>query len=835
MRYGSEITLNWLKGAKKMSHFARINFVLLCFALIAPAFAVNPQLTINPLNPGIQISPHLWGVFFEEINHAGDGGLYAELIRNRSFEDSATEAANWSVFTTGSGAATLALETANQLNSAQTQSLKITVTSAASGSLAGASNSGYWGISLTAGAIYDLSFYARASSSFAGSLQISLRNGSQIAAATSLTGLDTQWKRFSCRLTSSLTAPAASLAIAADSPGTVWLDAVSLFPEATWRGMPNGFRPDLAQLVDDIHPAFMRFPGGWFVEGNTMSNAYRWKQTIGPIQTRPGHAGTWGYRSTDGLGFHEYLLWCEQMKAEPLYVINCGMSVNDVVSTDSLFPWIQDALDAIEYANGETSTTWGAERARNGHPAPFNMKYVEIGNENGGTDYDTRYALFHDAIKARYPDMNLIAMEWGSLPSSRAVAIYDEHNYNSPDWFRSNAGRWDSYSRSGPKVYYGEYASTSPDAGQGNLKAALGEAAFMLGIERNSDLVTMATYAPLFVNVNDRVWNPDAIVFDSSRACATPSYYVQKLFSNNRGDRVLPMTLTGVGLDTPPLARGKIGLGTWSTVAEYDDVQVTINGQTVFSDDFSNGSSKWTPLSGTWAVTSGAYRQTQTITDCRAVAGDETWGDYVLTLRARKISGSEGFLIMARYSNSSNYVWLNLGGWNNTLHALEGRDRGNVIGPYQLKSGTINTNQWYSIRIEAQGHEIKCYLDGTLLYDASDLWNTTGLPQLTAGAALDESTGEVIIKAVNFDSQPQTATIALSGVNHPAWQGTAETLSAPSVMTENSLDNPEFVVPVASTFSFAGNSFQQTFSPNSFTVLRLTPPKNGSSGWSEYE
>ena len=323
--------------------------------------------------------------------------------------------------------------------------------------------------------------------------------------------LTADWKKLECTLTASRTDPGARLVVATTAPGTVWLDMVSLFPKDTWQGRPNGLRADLMEMLAATKPAFVRFPGGCYVEGDELKNAHRWKDTVGDIAQRPGHWNLWGYRSTDGLGYHEYLQMCEDLHAEPLFVINCGMAHKDHVPMDQMGPWVQDALDAIEYANGPLDTTWGAAGpTRPPRAVPF--KYLEIGNENGGPLYQERYRLFYDAIKARYPDINLVA---DVRTDQRPTEIVDEHYYSSPEFFIGQASKYDKYDRSGPQVYVGEYAVTQ-GAGQGNLRAALGEAAFMTGMERNSDHVVMASYAPLFVNVGWRQWNPDAIPFDSA-------------------------------------------------------------------------------------------------------------------------------------------------------------------------------------------------------------------------------------------------------------------------------------------------------------------------------
>src|SRR5208337_1314114 len=335
--------------------------------------------------------------------------------------------------------------------------------------------------------------------------------------------------------------PKGKLELSGEGRGVLFLDMVSLIPKNTWKG--HGLRPDLCQALDGLHPHFMRFPGGCWVEGDDFAHMNHWKNTIGDIDTRTPLWNIWGYYATHGLGFHEYLQLAEDLGAEPLFCINVGMSHKEFIPLDRMAQWVQDALDAVEYANGPTDSVWGAMRAQAGHPAPFNLKYLEIGNENGGEIYRQRWPLFVKAIHAKYPDIKFVADHWqGSYPSAPSPDIVDEHFYDSPEWFMRNATHFDKYDRKGPKIFVGEYAVTR-NCGLGNLRGALGEAAFMTGLERNSDHVIMASYAPLLVNLNHCAWNPDLINFDSSRWYGLPSYYVQKMFAENRGDVSLPTTV----------------------------------------------------------------------------------------------------------------------------------------------------------------------------------------------------------------------------------------------------------------------------------------------------
>ena len=629
---------------------------LLSLAILAACISSGlsaATITVDVGKPGHAVSPLLYGIFFEEINRAGDGGIYAELVQNRSFEDAAAPV-GWQLVKSGAAEASMTLDKSQPLNANSPTSLKLAI--AKPGTRAGVANVGFrgtnypkggdvekWfgkfeeavkeskecvnGIAVEQGKQYKLSLYARCDAALHGPLVASLEKADgTVLAQQSIDGLGADWKKFQCTLSASGTEAAARLVLSTASAGTLWFDVVSLFPADTYKGHP--FRKDLAEMLAAMKPAFIRFPGGCYVEGNALCDAFRWKKTIGDIAGRPGHYNLWGYYSNDGLGYHEYLQLCEDLGAEPLYVFNCAMShaeqhkqteLKAAVDVPDLDEYLQDALDAIEYANGPADSKWGALRAKAGHPAPFNLKYMEIGNENGGPTYDKHYALFYDAIRKRYPEMRLVV---DYKPSgNRPPDIVDEHYYNSPEFFLRNAGKYDKYDRAGHKVYVGEYAVTHA-AGKGNLSAALGEAAFMTGMERNSDVVVMCSYAPLFVNPDWRHWNPNAIVFDAARCYGTPSYHVQALFGCNRADVVLPAEV-----DSAPMEFGKsgmIGVGTWLTQAEFKDIRVTKDHATLFESDFAKNMKGWKTHGGKWEVSDGALRQTSDEHDCRAAAGAPT-------------------------------------------------------------------------------------------------------------------------------------------------------------------------------------------------------------------
>jgi len=781
------------------------------------------NLNIDVGNPRFEISPYLYGIFYEDINHAADGGIYAELISNRSFEDSSTNPDNWYLVKDGNAVGSMSLDTTNLLNSAQSRSLCINIESVRQGERVGAANRGYWGMNIEDGKQYKLSFYARCSSDFSGPITVSLesRDGKQKYAQETVEGVTTEWKKFSCVFTAEGSSKNAQLVIAASNPGKIYLDVVSLFPE-TWKDRPNGLRIDLAEKVAYLKPTFVRFPGGCFVEGDTLANAFRWKNTIGDIAERPGHWNLWGYRTTDGLGYHEFLQWCEDLGAEPLFVVNCGMSHNENASLDNMEEWIQDALDAIEYANGPVTSKWGALRAANGHPEPYNLKFIEIGNENNFNynEYIKRYPLFYNAIKEKYPEITIIAN--CNIPG-QPIEVIDEHYYSNPAFFINNAYKYDSYDRNGPKIYVGEFACTQ-ECGQGNLYAAIGEAAFMTGLERNSDVVIMSSYAPLFVNVNDRTWNPDAICFDSSSSYGTPSYYVQKMFSENVGNRILPATLTDNTNPEILSISGAVGLGSWETQVEYDDFKVTSStGEVLFEDDFSSSTGKWNVFKGSWRVQNGVYQQTSTSTDCRSTTGNADWSNYTLTLKAKKNSGNEGFLIMFGVKDSNNFYWWNLGGWGNTRHAIEKAVGGSKSIVAETYSNSIETNRWYDIKIEVSGRRIRCYLDGELVHDVEDLSGIGG--PLYYVASKEESTGDIILKVVNTSEESLRTQISLDGIDYVNPQGTAITLTSDSLNDENSFAEPTKVAPVSRKLTGIDTIFTYDFPRYSVTVLRLSTKK----------
>ncbi len=480
-------------------------------------------------------------------------------------------AAHWSVVQADGSTATMALDPKEPLNTAIGTSLRLNVAQASTGHVAGIANEGYWGIPVQPNTRYRASFYAKAAPGFTAPVTVSIQgdDGRTIYATKTVTALTSAWKQYELTLQTGKVTPTAKAryVLTVDRPGTVWFSLVSLFPP-TFKDQPNGFRPDIMQMMVDMKPKFLRFPGGNYLEGDQIADRFEWKKTIGPLSDRPGHMAPWGYRSTDGLGLHEFLLWCEDMNAEPLLAVYAGYSLKGahVNPGPDLEPHVQDALDEIEYVIGSATSTWGSLRAKAGHPAPFKLTYVEVGNEDWfdkSGSYDQRFAQFNTAIKTRYPQLKVISTVGFEQPEGVRVHsvkpdVLDEHYYRTVDVFLKMArGQYEKYDRRGPEIFVGEWAAyetpfepwnarSRGEPPTPNLRAAIGDAAFMTQMEKNADIVVMNCYAPMFVNVNPgaRQWRPNLIGYDGLRVYGSPSYYAIKLFSTNLGDEILKATAT---------------------------------------------------------------------------------------------------------------------------------------------------------------------------------------------------------------------------------------------------------------------------------------------------
>lgn len=544
---------------------------LLLFLVLAATTVRAQTLTVSVDKPKGEIQPTMWGIFFEDINFAADGGLYAELVKNRSFEFAMplmgwkqTESSNFSL-NKQSGAVEIINRGEGHENNPRFA--RVSVNSEKPFSIV---NEGFFGMGVKKDAKYNFSIWMKPGE---GNVSVKVEvidDKDAVIGSASISPDSKEWKKYSTSLVTSSTFAKSRLRLSFAGKGSMDIDLVSLSPEDTWKGRPNGLRKDLVQLLADLKPGFLRFPGGCIVEGRDLSLRYQWKKTVGNVDDRELIINRWNnefahrpapdYFQSFGLGFYEYFLLAEDIGASPLPILSCGMACQfntaELAPMDQLDPYIQDALDLIEFANGSADTKWGKLRTDMGHPATFNMKFIGVGNEQWGPQYFERYYEFEKAIHAKYPDIMIVSSAgpfaggelfdyaWNELKASKAQ-IVDEHYYNAPEWFFKNTNRYDNYDRKGPKIFAGEYAAqsvrTASPENKNNWLCALAEAAFMTGLERNADVVYLASYAPLFAHAEGWQWTPDLIWFDNLSSYGTPNYYVQKLFSNNKGTHILPI------------------------------------------------------------------------------------------------------------------------------------------------------------------------------------------------------------------------------------------------------------------------------------------------------
>ena len=758
---------------------------LLLSTFLAVGLSAQAQVLVNVDTHSTKtVSPDLYGIFFEDINNAADGGIYAELIRNRSFEDDNKDIPTWSVC-----GASHKLVTKGLLNKVQGHALELTF---AGKQLQTLTNDGFWGINAVQGRPYKLSLWIKGKYNGTVKAQLVSADGKTVLAETPVNGKVTgKWHK----------------------------------------NRPNGLRPDLAEMLYNLHPKFVRFPGGCFVEGQeSPANAFHWEKTIGPIEEREGHKNVnWGYRTTDGIGFDEYLQMAEDFGAKPLYVVNVGLWHGGKTPIDSLQPWIDETLNALEYANGDVTTKYGALRAKNGHPAPYNIEYLEIGNENNQPDpalqsdhYYERFKKFKDAILAKYPKMHLIGnvVAWGDdnpkWGSEEPVELLDEHYYRNPSWFTNAFHKYDSYERGKHGIYVGEYAVTQGFGNMGSLEAALGEGVYMMGMENNSDVVKMASYAPIFANLNRRVWAPDMIQFVSDRVFGTPSYYVQNVMFNNIGDKVLNVTVDNpYSYDVDYKLKPEIcqvGVGTWATQCSFKDASLTDNGKTLTGETV-----KDINIKGDWTEANGELSQTSN-EDATIRLNPVRFNaqNYTYKVRARKNSGDEGFLIIFNYVDPKNYCWLNIGGWGNTQHGIEQIVNGGK-GQMATASGHVETGKWYDVELNVKGDSVYAKLDGKQIFATRLKPNVT--PGFFATATKDSKTGEIILKIANTNIEGTTAKISLDGKTIK--NAKLIRLTANNGSEENDIDHPTNVYPTTTVIPVNSDGIELEIPASSLNILRM--------------
>lgn len=862
--------------------------------------AADYRLSIDAAEEIHDISDLLFGVFFEDINFAADGGLYAELVVNRSFEFTEIAAGDqlygWQ--SVGGAAAEVKInDIANALNENNTNYLVLSNSSSEKGGIA---NKGFLdGMAIEENAKYNFSVYAKALEGYSGSVYVQLAVGDEIAGEAKIDGITGEWQKYSLSIVSSKTASSdVTLRVLIDN-GSAAFDMVSLFPDDTFKGRENGMRKDLGELLEELEPKFLRFPGGCVIEGYDYSTAYNWKDSIGtgsngePLE----FGGTYGdvaarkqgtnlwtdiaatddpYPSfmTYGLGFYEYFQLAEDIGAIGVPVLNCGLYCQmrgrgpvDMES-EEFAQYIQDMLDLVEFCRGSADSKWGKVRASLGHEEPFELKYICIGNENEGEVYFERYTAFLNAFneaKAADPELyeglELIYSSGASdgTHGENYIKSYeyakeqtennyggdilafagatDQHYYNEPEWFLRNTDYYDedNYKRSvsemtdtiyggGINVFLGEYAAKS-----NTMKAALAEAAYMTGLERNGDIVRMAAYAPLFGNLTARHWAPDLIWFNNHQSTGSISYYMQKLFSTNAGLALLKSTLEGAEAEQTALS-GKVGVGTWYTSAQFDNVKVINNetGRRIDSDSFTVVPLWWKwkkATDGDFQMEKGKLVQKSTWmqysnTGSVAYFGSEDWTNYTYTVEATKLDGDEGFLIPFAVKDIDNNIFWNIGGWGNTVSALQrienGAKTGKILGTD--KPFAVETGKTYELKVVVSGTQIKCYIDGELYVDydfASD-----SEAEVYHVVSTDE-TGDIIIKLVNVTDTSRTLAVDVAGAQVAA-RAEINQVAGESLADDNILGAEEDCIMEEFTVDGFSDKFNYTVPAYSVTCIRLS-------------
>lgn len=817
------------------------------------------KLTIYGNQPGASVAPGMYGVFFEEINHSGMGGLYSELIRNRDFEEGNTPsgmierdgyiyAPHLKNYSTGAysdlrlpwnadslqrigwhseGRISSHLTTLRPLHPNTPHSLCVNIAQGGASLV----NEGFWGIAVRKGDTYRLRFFLRPYE-YTGEVEARIvsETGQILSRHVFEVESTQEWKEYKTQMTPISTCRKGTFQLVFGRPGELSIDYVSLFPENTFHHRPNGLRPDIAQLLADLHPGFLRWPGGCIVEGMTLGNRMKWKETLGDPMTRKGEWILWNYRTNWGFGFHEFLQFCEDINAKPLFVANVGMScsVRNGDYTDSLKEYIQDINDAIEYANGPITSKWGALRAQAGHPDPFHLRYIELGNEQSGDFYAHRYNQLYAVLKRQHPDICFIStlqME-KSLSLLKQVDMIDPHWYADPIFFHESTHLFDSVPRGKYKIYVGEFA-TITDA---NLRGALAEAAFMLGMEQNGDLVDMASEAPLIENSNHRDWPTNLIKVNNDHAFGRTSYHVQKMLADNQPSFNLRTTFEQ---HQPPAFAGRIGFIGSGSKAQYRNIRIVDqNGNQVYKADNIDG---WSKFDGKHISMFSLFNRPVLLLDrvikpgtriefeTRAVEEEITGtipGHSFSSLRhGDKVTVPPGFIFGAD-KDAENYMTLSFGdpGRNQLMAILKTID-GKTSSNRSTEgiSANFKAGEWHQVVVEMRtDHQLVCFIDGQQKYSTV----VERVPLVHAIAGYDDKEGDVVIKMVNACRTSLAIPMDLRNIQTEG-EASVTTLSAPSLDDENSFESPNKIVPVHKTIKVKGTQISYKVKPYSLTILRI--------------
>ncbi len=814
------------------------------------------EIVVDYSRKGAEVNPKMYGIFFEEINHSGDGALYAELIRNRNFEEGvipsgtvykngfavaphtpsygdnrvhdwkvrwdkdSLEMIGWLV----EGDATHAIVSDKPLhpNTPNHMLLKM------KGGNTSLINEGYWGISAVQGDNYDLRFYMNPESYKGGVKAEMISSDGKVLASKSFDVAPGRgWTEYTATLTPDATDGRAKFRLLFDAPGNVRVDYVSLFPQKTFKNRKNGMRADVAQMLADLKPGFVRWPGGCIVEGATLENRVKWKNTLGDPMQRASEWILWNYHCTWGFGYHEFLQFCEDIGADPMFVANVGLACdfrNGDFSND-LKPVLKDIEDAIEYAQGDVNTEWGAKRAEAGHPEPFKIKYIELGNEQWADVYADRYNQLYKVLKEKYPEITFICTFGlnNRLDLLDKVDMIDPHWYVNPLYFYENDHLFDNVERGKYDIYVGEYA-VNQGVGPGNLDAALAEAAFISGMERNGDIVKIASYAPLIENSNHRDWATNLIWAKSDSVVGRASYYVQQMFSHNVPTYNLETIMTEM-LKSP--YEGLIGVGGDNVAGQYRNIKITdVEGNVVAeSADLSEFEkvqpdttlARWMRMPATNMLNNVNF--TGGTIEFEACALREGRPSRRNPEHIDSITIYPSLIFGADEANKNSFA-VNLGSMGREskvnvtrkVDGMSGRNGDNKGGEFDMVPG-----QWYKVRMEfGDNGKVTCSIDGKeVLSQEVEL-----LTKHYALAGYDEATGETIIKVVNGNNTPFTTDISLNCTKADS-KGSVITLSSESVNDENSFADATKISPVTTEYDKFGKYFKYTFEPNSFTILRI--------------
>ncbi len=781
------------------------------------------------------VNQELYGLTLEEINHGIDGGLYAELIQNRSFEDGMPPLncpydAVRNVLITPNGWTIPFLRSDSlpgwhRLNPAVTQlypdvhelinernrrSLLVAVSASQESGRGGLVAEGYRGIPLRRGERYRLSFFAKGTSLIPKIVRIGLENEEATMALSEVYEVAPipEWRRYVHTFTATADVPDAVLTISSDTTNFFWIDMVSLFPEDTWRRRENGLRSDLVALIDSLTPRFIRFPGGSFVEGYTAGTFPTWRETVGDVANRKSFWNVWAYGTTNGMGYHEYLQLCEDIGAEPVYVINSGVTsqsrrprYEDITAMGKL---VDEALAAIAYANAPVDSAMGALRAEHGHPDPFNLKYVEIGSENYGPEYKRRFILFEEAIKVAYPEITVISSDVVSDRPNR-LAWIDSHFYANDYFFLSNTFRFDNkhYPRKQPPSFVGEF-STTEEAVAGSMRAAIGEACFLIGAENNPERVRRLAYAPVLGNTGFTCQREPLIRFFRDSIALSPSYHVWRLFANHRGDRLLHSE-TGT-YHRSGVRKGRPGLFLFDNSFEFEEVLV--DGLPVSQLDGLSGGWK---LMGLGKPVAAANRWNHLL------VGDSSALHVVFSLKLRRTKGSGTVQIRlcdnGLKGDEADYLCLTLGDGQAEFYHQVGSVKENLVDPWVF---SFESNHWYAVRLEYDEDRIACYVDNQLLQEVE--WPT--IPALACVATVDETNQQLLLKVVNTTQHEERTALHFEGLTV---SGTGEAIQIKGEPeARNSFAAPQTVIPQYFSVSLPmGASPYYVFPPNSVTLLKL--------------